>query len=90
MLFYLSLHYNGSNSSLFVNATETQQFKAKNSEIKKHPLSLGNICKDFSANNMKKTGLNGRVCHFYVDYRAVGTGNIIDIQEYLMKKFDIK
>ena len=26
----------------------------------------------------------------YVDYRAVGTGNIIDIQEYLIKKFDIK
>ena len=30
----LSLHYNGSNSFSFVNATEIYQFKAKYSEIK--------------------------------------------------------
>ena len=30
------------------------QFKAKNSEITPHPLCLGNISKDFTANNMKK------------------------------------
>ena len=29
---YLSLHYNESNSFLFVNASEIYQFKAKNSE----------------------------------------------------------
>ena len=29
--FVLSLHYNGSNSLLFVNATKTNQFKAKES-----------------------------------------------------------
>ena len=33
--FCLSLLYNGSNSFLFVNATKTYQFKAKDSEIKK-------------------------------------------------------
>ena len=33
--FYLSLHYNGSNSFLFVNGTEIIKFKAKNFE-KKH------------------------------------------------------
>ena len=33
--FCLSLYHNGSNSSLFVNATKIYQFKAKNSEIKK-------------------------------------------------------
>ena len=32
--FILSLHYNESNSFLFVNATKVYQFKAKNSEIK--------------------------------------------------------
>ena len=32
--FVLSLHYNGSNSFLFVNATRVYQFKAKNSKIK--------------------------------------------------------
>ena len=52
--FCLSLNYNGSNSFLFVNATKIYQFKAKNSEIKKYPLSLGNILGDFPANNMKK------------------------------------
>ena len=31
----VSLHYNGSNSFLFVNATKIYQFKAKDSEIKK-------------------------------------------------------
>ena len=66
--FCLSLHYNGSNSFLFVNATKIYQFKAKDSEIKKYPLCLGNISGDFSANNMKKIRLNGCVYDFSVDY----------------------
>ena len=33
----LSLHYNGSNSFLFVNATKVYQFKAKDSETKNIP-----------------------------------------------------
>ena len=36
--FVLSLHYNGSNSFLFVNATKIYQFKAKNPEIKDYAL----------------------------------------------------
>ena len=48
----LSLRYNGSNCFLFVNATKTYQFKAKDPE-KKYPLCLGNISGDFSANNIK-------------------------------------
>ena len=32
--FFFSLHYNGSNSFLFVNATEMYQFKPKDYEIK--------------------------------------------------------
>ena len=40
--FCLSLHYNGSNSFLFINATEIHQFKAKDSEIKAYPFCLGN------------------------------------------------
>ena len=38
----------------------------------------------------KKTGLNGCVYNFFVDYRAFDTSNIIDINKYLMKKHDIK
>ena len=52
--FVLSLHCNGSNSFLFVNATKVYQFKAKDSEIKDYTLCLGNISKDFTITNMKK------------------------------------
>ena len=52
--FYLSLHYNGANSYLFVNGKEIHKFKAKDSEIVATPLCLGNISKDWSVDNMKK------------------------------------
>ena len=52
--FVLSLHYNGSNSFLFVNATKKYQFNIKNSKIKDFALCIGNISKDFTINNMKK------------------------------------
>ena len=55
--FCLSLHYNGGNSYLFVNGLEIIKFKAKDSEIVASPLSLGNISKDWSTDNMKKQGL---------------------------------
>ena len=37
----LSLHYNGANSYLFVNGTESYNFKAKDLEIVATPLCLG-------------------------------------------------
>ena len=55
--FVLSLHYNGSNSFLFVDAIKIHQFKIKYSDIKDYTLCLGNISKDFTINNMTKTGL---------------------------------
>ena len=66
--FCLSLHYSGANSYLFVNGKEIVKFKAKGSEIVASPLCLGNISKDWSTDNMKKTGLNGYVYEFRVDY----------------------
>ena len=60
--FCLSLHYNRANSYLFVNGKEIHKFKAKDSEIVATPLCLGNISKDWSVDNMKKTRLNG---YFY-------------------------
>ena len=44
--FCLSLHYNGSKSFLFVNATKIYQFKTRDFEIKIYPLFLVNISKD--------------------------------------------
>ena len=84
--FCLSLHYNGANSYLFVNGTEIYKFTAKDSEIVASPLRLGNISKDWSADNMKKTGLNGYVYHFSVDYDATDVDDVLDIHKYLMKK----
>ena len=51
----VSLHYNGANSYLFVNGIAIYKFKAKDSEIAASPLSLGNISKDWTVDNMKKT-----------------------------------
>ena len=84
--FCLSLHYNGASSYLFVNGTEIHKFKAKDSEIAATPLCLGNISKDFSVDNIKKTGLNGYVYDFSVDYDAIATDDILDLHKYLMKK----
>ena len=38
---------------------------------------------------MKKTGLNGYVYDFSVDYDAIAVDDTLDIQKYLMKKNDI-
>ena len=50
------------------------------------PLCIGNILKDFSVDNMKKTGLNGYFYDFSVDYDAIVVDEILDIHECLMKK----
>ena len=58
-MFCLSLHYNGSNSFLYVNCVKIYQFKVKDSEIKPYPLCLCNISNESTTDNIKKTGLNG-------------------------------
>ena len=83
------VHYNGANSYLFVNGTKIINFKTKDTEIVATPLCLGNISKDWSLDNIKKTGLNGYVYDFNVDYDAIAIDDILDILNYLMKKNDI-
>ena len=58
--------------------------------MRKYPLCLGNISRDFSANNMKKAGLNGYVYDFSVDYRGFDTSNTINIHTFLMGKHNTK
>ena len=87
--FCLSLHYNRSNSYLFVNGIDIHNTKTKDSEIIAAPICLGNISRDFLVDNMKKTGLNGYVYDFSVDYDAIGNNKTLDIHKYLMKKNDI-
>ena len=85
----MSLHYNGANSYLFVNGSEIYKFKAKDSEFVATPLFLGSISKDWSADNMKKTGFNGYAYDFSSDYDAIAFDDIKDIHKYLMKKNNI-
>ena len=84
--FCLRLHYNRASSYLFVNGTEIHKFKAKGSEIVATPLCLGNISKDWWVDSIKKTGLNGYVYGFSVDYAVITVDDILDIHNYLMEK----
>ena len=74
--FFLSLHYNGANSYLFINGTDIIEFKAKSSEIAATPLCLGDISKEISVNNLEKTGINGYVYDFSTDYNATTIDDI--------------
>ena len=87
--FCLSLHYNGANSYLFINGAEIIKFKAKDSEIVPYSLCLGNISKDWTNDNMKKTGFNGYIYDFSTDYNVINKSDILDIHKYLMKKNNI-
>ena len=69
--FCLSFRYNGANSYLFVNGQEIIKFKAKDFNIVPRPLCLGNISKDWSTDNKKKTGLTGYVYDFSVYYNKL-------------------
>ena len=70
---------------MFVNGIEIYKFKAKDSEIVATLLCLGNISKDWSIDNMKKTGFNRYAYDFSVDYDATDVGDIENIHTYLMK-----
>ena len=76
--FVLSLHYNGSNSFLFVTAMKTYQFKAIDPKIKPYSFGLGNMLIDFTIDNMNKIVLKGYVDGFSVDYNIIDTNDILD------------
>ena len=80
------MHYNGANSYLFVNGKKSRKFTANDLEIVPNNLCLGNVSKYFSASNMKKTGFNGHIYDFSVDYDSIDVDDILDIHRYLMKK----
>ena len=52
--FVLNLHYNGDDSYLFVNGKQELKFKAKDDQIVKEILCLGNISDDWTAANAQK------------------------------------
>ena len=82
------MHYNGANSYLFVNGKEIHKLKAKVSEIVANLLCLGTISKDWTVDNMKKTGFHSYVYDLSVDYDGIAVDDTLDIHNYLMKKND--
>ena len=72
-----------------VNGKEIHKFKAKDSDIVATSLCLGNISKDWTVINREKTGLNGYVYDFSVDYGSIEVDDVLNIQNYLKKKNDI-
>ena len=88
--FVLSLHYNGGDSYLFVNATQELKFKSTINYKYRNLLCLGNISSDWSLTNSTKTGLYGNVYEFDIDYVPLsGVKTIHNIHRYLMKKHNI-
>ena len=87
--FVLSLHYNGDDSYLFVNGKRELKFKAKDDQIIKEVLCLGNISDDWTAANAQKTGHCGEIYDFAVDYTSINIGDIYNIHRYLMEKHNI-
>ena len=59
-----------------MNGTEIYKLIAKDSEIVATPLCLRSISKDLSVDNMKKTGFNGYVYDFRVDYDSTNVDDI--------------
>ena len=87
--FVLSLHYNGDNSYLFVNGKQELKFKAKDDQIVKETLCLGNISDDWTTANAEKTGFWGEIYDFAVDYTKTIIGDIYNVHIYVMKKHDV-
>ena len=57
-------------------------------------MCFGNISKDVTVDDIKKSGLNGYVneslVNMSVDYNSIDVDDIIDIHKYVAKKHDIK
>ena len=78
------------------------KLKTKDSEINAALLCLGNVSKNFSADNLEKPRLYGYIYDCSVDYDrifliekkknydSIDVANILDIHKYLMKKNNMK
>ena len=53
------------------------------------PLSLGNMSKDLSADNLENNVFYGSVYDFSVDYDIIAVYNILNIHKYLIEKNSI-
>ena len=49
-------------------------------------MCIGNIPKDFTIDDMKKSESKGSVYVYSVDYNTIDTNDILNIHRYLMKE----
>ena len=78
--FVLSLHYNADDSYLFVNGKQELKFKAKNDQLVKEKLCIGNFSDQWTTSESEKTGLYENIYDFAVDYEAIiGVGPTYDM-----------
>ena len=75
------MDFNGVNRYLFVKGKEIHKFKAKDPEIVATLLCLGNISKDWTVDNMKKTGFNSYVYEFSVKIKFLGLLKSVFLQD---------
>ena len=88
--FVLSMHYNGDDSYLFVNGRQVLKYKAKNDQLVKEKLCIGNFSDKWTASESEKTGLYGNIYDFAADYEAIiGVGPIYDMHMFLMTKRNV-
>ena len=87
--FMLSLHYNGDDSYLFVNGKKELKFKAKDDQIVKEILCLGNISDNWNAANAEKTGFWGEIYDFAVSYTKTSVSDMYNVHRYLIGKHNI-
>ena len=83
--FCLSLHYNGANSYLFLMVQKFINLKEKILKLQQFHYVQEIFLKTVNR-YMKKTGFNGYIYDFSVDYDATDIDDIKDIHKYLMKK----
>ena len=65
------------NSYIFLNSDEIYKFKAKDSKTNAAPSCLGNVVKNYSADNMKNSWKYGSVFDFSVDYDSTDVDYIL-------------
>ena len=88
--FVLSLHYNSDNSYLFVNGREELKFKAKDDQLVKEKICIGNLSDQWITSESGKTGVYGKIYDFVVDYEKISDVKAIyDMHKYLINKHNI-
>ena len=65
------------NSYIFVNSDEIYKFKAKDSKTNAAPSCLGNVVKNYLADNMKNSWKYESVFDFSVDYDSTDVDYIL-------------